>query len=1212
MTVLMTELNDMLTEAVKSLLSVNGFHEGSGINGDRHGKLHLFVLGQEVCLPGSLISELADSIPHSRHNLFSFREAYDTGGYNCNFRQPGQGFSGMFRGPDDDKEDLIPFRYHVEQGQWFLDAVISTDPDTAKQVGEIVQQHLMRKQAVTPEVEASLCVENSRYRLADILEEKQVNAVFCDENYDEFIPVGEIVSTVKHIRSTPDNPLFNIDSSLCSAMIKAAESKQNLTQDEADALRSLVLSSTEGPRCLLVPGGVPNYTVPDYMVCPVSGISSGETGGAQKSLDISPEIIGGMPALPNKGVLVDKAIVSKSGLKSELEEDYDVEENDPTMRGIKQNLSSRFIKMSNNDFHDNMAHFGGLADCPGCLTCKQAKKSLNRTYKHETPSRDPRVGYEWHMDTMTMEVNAVQGNRYSNIFYDKISKVVFSVYLSTRDQALETTAELIRVIREHPDFQGHDHQLISELHLDQAGEFGGDPDFVEMLKKNNCKLVPKDQFDKRDNAAAEYIIGVIQRRLRTLMIDTNLPPAYWQYAMTNLIDLMNVVPRHGDIISKNEDCARPMEILSLGRIDRTECNKTVRWYLKTGTPAIISRVKSKGGKKLLNGGNITTMTRSVWAVSLMQVGHMTLFETVAGGDLIMTKSYVAFSLLPGQNAWHFTGRVPPALSNASLRRRSQENDFPTEQIVKLPVLFSEPMAQNEVLGGVTMMGTGGDEQPRVIVLDKDSRVVKASGPDGEFVTTTQVVKLPELKAQMDQLSDLENEVNSVAFLRGQLSRDPKSFVGKDAWQHFPEGPTCHTAGVYQGQVQSHQTFGEESERNNVFHMLFLATKSSPCHPCEYNDDDIINYVIEHVDGKKVVECPMDHERLHVDDFEHYTTSKTETFFMICQNMGIKANEWKRYYLWLCENFEYGEGAGSEDSLVFFTDPFEKADREIRRNRLPEGTIFPYPAGPSWLESQLRREQDANLHNREFLDNQETRTAMMTMSEKIRLDEKDVGNGRAGIRKLLTSLTENDLDSRLEVLDDLNFEDPGVTAELLNVMCQQYADENKTLKSPRYLGRKVDGSSRRQRKLAAQVVKNDSEITDADLEDYEHIRLDKSKVKLETPEERKAELAGLMKKYVDSGLCDGYKDESGRISAPKNVKEARTRKDWPLWEFALKVELTAFRKKHVHSAQCTLPQMRDDVFTRVRFPVTSSSNLSSRRGKTPSRRLDGFWRGRLLT
>ena len=133
-----------------------------------------------------------------------------------------------------------------------------------------------------------------------------------------------------------------------------------------------------------------------------------------------------------------------------------------------------------------------------------------------------------------------------------------------------------------------------------------------------------------------------------------------------------------------------------------------------------------------------------------------------------------------------------------------------------------------------MMGTGGEEQPRVIVLDKDSMVVKATGPDGEFVTTTQTVKLPELKAHVDQLSDPENEVNSIAFLKGQLDRNPKSFVGMGVWQHFPEGPVCCVAGVYQGQVQSHKAFGEGSERNNVFHVLFLATKSNQCHPYEYH------------------------------------------------------------------------------------------------------------------------------------------------------------------------------------------------------------------------------------------------------------------------------------------------------------------------------------------------------------------------------------------
>ena len=52
-------------------------------------------------------------------------------------------------------------------------------------------------------------------------------------------------------------------------------------------------------------------------------------------------------------------------------------------------VSARFIKMIDHDFHENMAHLGGLANCPGCVVCKQAKKSVNRVFKHETPAKDP-------------------------------------------------------------------------------------------------------------------------------------------------------------------------------------------------------------------------------------------------------------------------------------------------------------------------------------------------------------------------------------------------------------------------------------------------------------------------------------------------------------------------------------------------------------------------------------------------------------------------------------------------------------------------------------------------------------------------------------------------------------------------------------------------------------------------------------------------------
>ena len=340
-TVLMVELNDMLVDAVRSLLSVNGFQDGSGVNGDQHGTLHLFVLGQEVCMPGSLISEIADSIPGTRHNLFSFREAFDTGQYNCNFRQPGQGFSGLFKGTDEEKTNLIPFRYNKETGQWFIDAVISIDPARAKQVGEVIQQRLMRKQLVSPEVEASLCVDNSRYRLADIIEQKQVGITFCDDEYDEFIPAREIQCAVKYIRSKPDNTLFEIDNPLCDAIIEATGKQQVIRPEEIDDLLGIVLSSTGEQRDSLSP------EVPYYVACPTLGSKPDETGRAPEKLTFYPdfdgrearrvalEAIGGMPALDCRGVPGLGKIPAVSGLKSELQQEDDVERNDPTMKGTK-------------------------------------------------------------------------------------------------------------------------------------------------------------------------------------------------------------------------------------------------------------------------------------------------------------------------------------------------------------------------------------------------------------------------------------------------------------------------------------------------------------------------------------------------------------------------------------------------------------------------------------------------------------------------------------------------------------------------------------------------------------------------------------------------------------------------------------------------------------------------------------------------------------
>ena len=505
-----------------------------------------------------------------------------------------------------------------------------------------------------------------------------------------------------------------------------------------------------------------------------------------------------------------------------------------------------------------------------------------------------------------------------------------------------------------------------------------------MLKRINCKLVEKDQIDKRDNAAAEYIIGVIQRRLRAMMCDTNLPPSYWQYAMEALINLMNWFPRHGDIISKHSDSPRPMEVLSKGRIDRVECNKNLMWWVKPGTPAILTRRKSAGGKQTLMGGNVTTLTRSVWGIALGSEGHLTLFELMSGQH-VKTKSYVLFNLKPGQNGWHFIGFIPPALSKAAIKRKSQE-DLPTQQVVQLPY-EAAPMEQNEVMDGVQLKGTGGDAQPRVIVLDRAGQVLRREDQSGELVPTQEVIKLPELKDQLDQLSDPENTVGSVDFQKSLLLRDPKAFVGKDCYQHFGEATP---EGVYKGAILSHQFFGKGAERAGIFEVKFYQTESNPVFRTEFDDDEIEKYVIDLVDGTKLAECPTGSEQQRVQDYDTYVTADSETFFQVCKRMGLKDNEWKLYYMWILSEFGYGDQTSSHPDKVFFDNPYvrsTKPGREERRNRVDAKTIFPRPAGQSWFQMKLRRNEEANMANEEYLAHHVKENKLRLMAENIRVQGK---------------------------------------------------------------------------------------------------------------------------------------------------------------------------------------------------------------------------------
>ena len=67
------------------------------------------------------------------------------------------------------------------------------------------------------------------------------------------------------------------------------------------------------------------------------------------------------------------------------------------------------------------------------------------------------------------------------------------------------------------------------------------------------------------------------------------------------------------------------------------------------------------------------------------------------------------------------------------------------------------------------------------------------------------------------------------------------------------------------------------------------------------------------------------------------------------------------------------------------------------------------------------------------------------------------------------------------------------------------------------------------------------------------------------------LQELVDKYVTED--SPYVDDVGKITPPTSFKDARSRSDWPLWEYAWQSECDSFTKHKVHSEKMTRGQVR---------------------------------------
>eukprot|EP01052_Picozoa_sp_SAG31_P028080 SAG31_NODE_2679_length_5264_cov_7.002711_1_plen_1137_part_10 len=738
--------------------------------------------------------------------------------------------------------------------------------------------------------------------------------------------------------------------------------------------------------------------------------------------------------------------------------------------GVKAGLPSRERRLTALDFHKTHGHIGHHDDCEICL---KLRKSIRKVYKEVDAYKDERIGYAFSMDGITWSDKSKQGNRYTVVLRDMgPSGYIVALHLAYKNDATERIRDLKREFEMDPRFelikQEYGHRLLSEIHTDAAGEWREDNrEWQAMCKEVGITVVYGSPDDKRNSAHAENTVGIVERGAKGILMQTNAPVNYIEYAVDQFVLLHNCFPKRSDIKSSDGDAPRPLEKLSCGRISRRQCDKIIHHSIPVGTPCLVTIPH-------IRGSDLTNIARCRWMVAVKQYGDLPIFECPYSGHHVRSKGYVAFHLKEGQNAWTFLGIKPPKLSKA---RNKDSDDM--QHYIKLDIAELKAMPKPTIDAAEA---PAPDMQPQVITIDNDGTVFM---PDhnGALVPTDK--KVPALAEPAPEEPELTQEQIDL----DMLVLDPHRYIGKDAYKYFPK------SGIIHGTVTEANC--DPDGRDFMWQITYDDGDEQL-----YDQEDMIQYVIQNIHGREVRDELEAAKFLGIEPelrfggVETYQTANNDTFVEICEQIGLPKSQWRMYYEWLQQYHNYGHRCDVEaDDGLKFNLPWGgdgKIKVRSKQTRFKPDTAFPIPSGSTWDKVMANHGARTSLSNPDFVN-----------AEMCRSLHAEVY-----------------LEQRIHSMADTAISD----------------DQNESVNSQLWM--EVNSELGAEQIVSANATKISPELM----------------------------------KLVHN---NEYKDSAtGRIVPPKTVREAKSRSDWALWEYAIKVEMDALNKLGVFSHDHTLQSLRE--------------------------------------
>ena len=424
-------------------------------------------------------------------------------------------------------------------------------------------------------------------------------------------------------------------------------------------------------------------------------------------------------------------------------------------RGVKQGLRKK-ARLTIKDFHETHGHLGDCGN-KACTICKAVGGCMRRIYKKVDPFKENRPGYSWVMDAIIFNKRSIEKHKYLIVIKDVASDAVRLLPIVKKSDAIDKVEEWIKAMRADPVYKNLPYSMVTHLKTDPAGEWRDDNYEWDRRIGEHSELGVKMEWPPPERheamGLAENAVWIVERCIKSILMEQNLPPEYWTRVSRDAEFLLNRFPVTSAVAESplDGDRKRPLEVLTNGWYSRRQIDRELEYFVPTGTPCLVHCHKARGS---------TLGPKVRWGIASgmhRETCHFTCPFTKS--PLFRSKSFVAYKLERGVNFAQFLG-----LKSLSSTRKSlvlpEDSKLTITNIITLPNMVETVIKDN----------------PQIRVHDSaklnDNNNEYELYDDATTLIDRSATKTKEVNSS-DPLSDLTPHDTPTPIY------DPKSHIGED-------------------------------------------------------------------------------------------------------------------------------------------------------------------------------------------------------------------------------------------------------------------------------------------------------------------------------------------------------------------------------------------------------------------------------------------------